>query len=215
MQTCDMMRCILNTHTHTNTQISIQWRLCDEGQGWNLDSVGMKMRNVYLKTVTCCVYNQLPLHGDGNDDDDEDVSKHSSHRLVPVRFFCDLAPFSPFCFLLCRGRTTGNHFSGRSLRTVILSSLIVSVYVIFAVSLTDDRRISARTRGWKLRSQLRRSWTDRAPSRPCPSVSASPKQTRARTHTQTRTCTDLVRPSRYSLSLLLPQKHWGHFFFSN
>ena len=139
------------------------------------------------------VCNQLPLHADGNDDDDddddddEDVSKHSSHRLIPVRFFCDLAPFSPFCFLLCRGRTTGNHFSGRSLRTVILSSLTVSVYVICAVSLTDDRRISARTRGWgwELRSQLRRSWIDRAPSRPCPSVSASPKHTHTCAHTRT------------------------------
>lgn len=183
MQTCDM-----TLNTHTNTQISRQL-MKDRDETWT--QLGWRQEMFIWKHWHVVFIKQLPLHDDGNDDDDddvdEDVSKHSSHRLVPVRFFCDLAPFSPFCFLLCRGRTTGNHFSGRSLRTVILSSLTVSVYVIFAVSLTDDRRISARTRGWKLRSQLQRSWIDRATSRPCPSVSASLKHTRACTHTRTHT----------------------------
>lgn len=46
---------------------------------------------------------------------------------VPVRFLFDLALFGPFCFVLCRDRTAGSHFPGKSLSTVILTFVTVTV----------------------------------------------------------------------------------------
>lgn len=50
-------------------------------------------------------------------------SSLNGHKVIPVCFLFDLAPSSPFCFFLCRERTNGSHFSGKSFSTVILTFL--------------------------------------------------------------------------------------------
>lgn len=61
----------------------------------------------------------------------ESLVANDAFRFVPVRFFFDSPPSSPFCFFLCWGRMIGNHFSGISFATVILALTLPNTLWMF------------------------------------------------------------------------------------
>lgn len=56
----------------------------------------------------------------GNEREREKKITHNYHKPVP--FLLDLAPLDAFCLSLRRGRTAGNHFTGKSFMIVILTT---------------------------------------------------------------------------------------------